>query len=191
MSAWTCDRGAATPAAKCGATLWAAGEKRSGAEDAETDWLMAPGQDQAVSPTVLITRDLNNKRGNASNDSFGADSKRRLGNQQTELTMRPGILNLYLGAALAGGAFSLAARGGELLAPFRVEANGKAIDMEIGNAAPFITDFDGDGRFDLMLGQRGECKLRIYRNVGSNKEPKFGVSAFFKAGGLDASLPGG
>ncbi len=107
--------------------------------------------------------------------------------------MKPAILRWQscLGAALAGLSFSLASQGGELLAPFRVEANGKPIDMELGNAAPFVTDFDGDGLFDLMLGQRGECKLRIYRNVGSNKEPKFGVSAFFKAGGVDASLPGG
>ncbi len=79
----------------------------------------------------------------------------------------------------------------ELESPFRVEASGKPIDMQVGNAAPFIVDFDGDGVFDLMLGQRGECKLRIYRNVGSNKNPKFGVSAFFKSGGVDASLPGG
>ncbi len=79
----------------------------------------------------------------------------------------------------------------ELAAPFRVEANGKPIDMDQGMAAPFATDFDGDGIFDLLLGQRGECKLRIYRNLGNNTEPKFGVSAWFKAGGVDASLPGG
>jgi hypothetical protein len=75
--------------------------------------------------------------------------------------------------------------------PFRVEAHGQPIDMELGNAAPFATDFDGDGVFDLMLGQRGACKLRIYRNEGSNTDPKFGVSAFFRAAGQDASLPGG
>jgi hypothetical protein len=79
----------------------------------------------------------------------------------------------------------------DLQAPFRVEANGKPIDMDVGNAAPFMVDFDGDGVKDLMLGQRGECKLRIYRNLGSNKQPKFGTYAFFKVGGVDASLPGG
>lgn len=79
----------------------------------------------------------------------------------------------------------------ELATPFRVEANGKPIDMDQGNAAPFVMDFDGDGQFDLLLGQRGECKLRIYRNLGSNRAPRFGVSAWFKAGGVDASLPGG
>jgi hypothetical protein len=80
---------------------------------------------------------------------------------------------------------------GDLLPPFRVEVSGKPIDMEFGNAAPFVSDFDGDGVFDLMLGQRGECKLRIFRNIGSRTAPKFGASAFFKAGGVDASLPGG
>ena len=92
---------------------------------------------------------------------------------------------------MAACSLALATATEELRPPFRVEANRKPIDMEVGNAAPFIADFDGDGVFDLMLGQRGECKLRIYRNLGSNQSPSFGVSAFFKAGGVDASLPGG
>jgi len=85
----------------------------------------------------------------------------------------------------AGGA------GSELAAPFRVESNGKPIDMESGNAAPFVVDFDGDGALDLLVGQRGECNLRIFRNRGSRTEPKFGPSALFKAGGEVATLPGG
>ncbi len=94
--------------------------------------------------------------------------------------------------AAAALSFSLTAQGAsELQSPFRVEAAGKAIDMELGSCAPFIMDFDGDGKFDLLLGQRGECKLRLFRNQGSNKDPKFSVSAYFKAGGVDASLPGG
>jgi hypothetical protein len=94
--------------------------------------------------------------------------------------------------AAAALSLSLSARGAsELQTPFRVEAGGKPIDMELGSCAPYIMDFDGDGKFDLLLGQRGECKLRIFRNQGSNKDPKFSVSAYFKAGGVDASLPGG
>ncbi len=80
---------------------------------------------------------------------------------------------------------------GELLPPTRVEANAKPLEAPVGNAAPFAGDFDGDGVFDLLLGQGAECKLRIFRNIGNNKEPRFGPWAFFKAGGGDASLPGG
>ena len=101
--------------------------------------------------------------------------------------MKPRFLLLLL----AVGGCAAGSMAGDLAMPFRVEANGKPIDMEVGNAAPFVTDFDGDGLFDLMLGQRGECKLRIFKNIGSPKDPRFGVSAFFKAGGVDASLPGG
>jgi hypothetical protein len=102
-------------------------------------------------------------------------------------TKRVGFL-----AAVAGFALCASAGGaGELLTPFRVEANGKPIDMELGSCSPYVMDFDGDGKFDLLLGQRGECKLRIFRNQGDNRQPKFGVSAYFKAGGVDASLPGG
>jgi hypothetical protein len=79
----------------------------------------------------------------------------------------------------------------ELAAPFRVEANGKPIDMEAGNAAPCVIDFDRDGALDLLVGQRGECNLRIFRNRGSRTDPKFGVSAMFRAGGEVATLPGG
>lgn len=94
-------------------------------------------------------------------------------------------VKLFLVFVAASMATSAPADG--LLEPFRVEANGKPIDAG-GDAAPFITDFDKDGAFDLLVGQRMGCNMRIFRNVGSNKEPKFGVSTVFKAGGVDASL---
>jgi hypothetical protein len=79
----------------------------------------------------------------------------------------------------------------ELLTPFRVEAGGKPIDVDIGHAAPLATDFDGDGVFDLLVGQFGDGKLRIYRNEGSNEEPKFNNFAWFKAGAGDGKIPAG
>ena len=84
-----------------------------------------------------------------------------------------------------------AATAADLQEPVRLEANGKPIDMTQGNAAPFVVDFDGDGHVDLLLGQRGDCKLRIYRNLDNNAQPRLGPSAWFKAGGEEASLPGG
>ncbi len=99
-------------------------------------------------------------------------------------------LSCVAGLASLAAATSLFAAS-DLQAPFRVEANGKPIDMDGGFAAPYLADFDGDGISDLLIGQRGECKLRIYKNLGTKAAPKFGPSAFFKAGGVDASLPGG
>jgi hypothetical protein len=79
----------------------------------------------------------------------------------------------------------------ELAAPFRVEADGKPIDTETGHAVPLMIDFDGDGVRDLLVGQFSGGKLRIYRNVGSNTQPKFGAFAWFNAGGKEASVPFG
>ena len=78
-----------------------------------------------------------------------------------------------------------------LAEPFRVEAGGQPIDVDIGHAAPLVYDFDGDGTFDLIVGQFGNGKLRIYRNVGNNTEPRFDQFAWFKAGGTDGSIPAG
>ena len=48
-------------------------------------------------------------------------------------------------------ATSLFAGEGELAAPGRLEAGGKPIDTDVGHAAPFVGDFDGDGVHDLSL----------------------------------------
>ena len=48
-----------------------------------------------------------------------------------------------------------------------------------------------DGNFDLLVGQFGDGKLRIYRNLGDNKNPKFGAYAYFKAGSADGKVPAG
>ena len=60
----------------------------------------------------------------------------------------------------------------DLAPPVRIEAAGKPIDTDVGHAAPFVCDFDGDGVQDLLVGQFGEGILRIYRNEGTNAKPK-------------------
>jgi hypothetical protein len=93
-------------------------------------------------------------------------------------------------AIVAAGA-GAPATAGDFEPGVKLEANGKPIDVEIGHAAPFYADIDGDGVKDLLVGQFGGGKLRIYRNVGSNSAPKFDEFTMFQAGGADATVPSG
>jgi hypothetical protein len=79
----------------------------------------------------------------------------------------------------------------ELAAPVRLEAAGKPIDTEVGHAAPFVCDFDGDGVQDLLVGQFGGGILWIYRNEGTNARPKLAAGVKFKDGGKDGCVPCG
>jgi hypothetical protein len=80
---------------------------------------------------------------------------------------------------------------GELLPPVRLMSAGKAIDTEVGHAAPFVADFDGDGVKDLLVGQFGSGILWVYRNIGSNAHPKYAAGVKFKNGGADGRVPTG
>ena len=79
----------------------------------------------------------------------------------------------------------------ELQQPFRVMAGEQPIDVEVGHAAPFLADVDGDGVKDLLVGQFGEGKLRIYKNIGTKIEPKFDKFTWFKAGAEVGKVPAG
>ncbi len=79
--------------------------------------------------------------------------------------------------------------GSELEAPFKITAGGEPIDVEIGHAAPFVTDFNGDGLNDLLIGQFGDGKLRIYLNTGTRRHPRFDGFSYFQAGGADGTIP--
>ena len=75
--------------------------------------------------------------------------------------------------------------------PVRLEANGKPIDTAVGHAAPFVGDFDGDGKRDLLVGQFGDGILWVYDNVGTNAAPKFAAGVKFKDGAQDGRVPTG
>jgi hypothetical protein len=79
----------------------------------------------------------------------------------------------------------------EFLPPVRLEAAGKAIDTQIGHAAPFVGDMDGDGVRDLLVGQFGEGLLWIYRNEGTDARPKLAAGVKFKEGKVEGRVPTG
>jgi hypothetical protein len=75
--------------------------------------------------------------------------------------------------------------------PVTVLAADKPIDVDIGHAAPCLADLLGEGKPQLLVGQFGDGKLRVYRNVGTAKEPKFKDFEWFKAGGDVGKVPSG
>ena len=79
----------------------------------------------------------------------------------------------------------------DLEQPVRLEAAGKPIDTNIGHAAPFVCDFDGDKVRDLLVGQFGQGILWIYRNEGTNSQPKLAAGVKFKQGTEDGRVPSG
>ena len=78
-----------------------------------------------------------------------------------------------------------------LAQPVQIQAGGEPIDVEVGHAAPCYDDFDGDGVKDLLVGQFGGGKLRIYRNSGTNATPVYTDFTFFQSDGKDATVPFG
>ena len=91
------------------------------------------------------------------------------------------LISLCLAASSLGGP--------ELRAPVRVECGGKPIDVEHGHAAPLFADFDGDGLEDLLVGQFGGGKLRVYKNVGARGAPRFEDFKWFTADGSEGCVP--
>lgn len=76
-------------------------------------------------------------------------------------------------------------------APRRILDGAKPIDVEMGHAAPAVFDFNRDGKKDLLVGQFGGGKMRIYLNRGSNAAPNFRGFTYLTIGGKPASVPYG
>jgi len=93
------------------------------------------------------------------------------------------------GAALAAFLTAGLAFGQDLEKPVQIQAAGKAVDTDIGHAAPCMYDFDRDGKRDLLVGQFGGGKMKIFRNIGTNEKPEFAAEQWFEVDGTVAAVP--
>ena len=75
--------------------------------------------------------------------------------------------------------------------PFQIYASGSPIELSLGHANPLVTDWNGDGLKDLIVGQYTGGKIRYYQNDGTNDSPVFGSFAYMQADGNDISLTSG
>lgn len=76
-----------------------------------------------------------------------------------------------------------------LAKPFKVTAGGEPIAVDVGHAAPLFYDFDKDGKKDLIVGEFGGGRARIYLNQGAKGKPSFKDFTYLEGGGKHASVP--
>src|SRR5262245_3876680 len=83
-------------------------------------------------------------------------------------------------ALTVAGAAAVAVASDGFEAAFRINAGGRPIDVEAGHAGPLIVDWDGDGVRDLLVGEFGAGRLRIYLNKGTDAAPRFEDFSYFQ-----------
>ncbi len=73
----------------------------------------------------------------------------------------------------------------------KLEASGETINVEVGHLVPCVTDWNGDGKKDLLVGQFSGGKIRVYLNSGTDVDPTFGEFSYLEAGAKPISLAAG
>src|SRR5262245_16703931 len=73
--------------------------------------------------------------------------------------------------------------------PIRLQAQQKEIDTGEfwGHSGPAVADVDGDGLRDLVLGDYSG-KFHFFRNIGSNRDPKYAAPKNLMAGDVEAQV---
>ena len=73
----------------------------------------------------------------------------------------------------------------------RLKVDGQIIDTDMGHLVPWVTDWNGDGKKDLIVGQFNRGKIRLYLNTGSDHSPVLTDGGYLKATGREIRLPAG
>lgn len=73
----------------------------------------------------------------------------------------------------------------------KLQCNGQAIDVPVGHLVPCVTDWNGDHKKDLIVGQFSGGKICLYLNQGTNDKPEFKGFTEMQAGGKPIKLDAG
>jgi hypothetical protein len=74
----------------------------------------------------------------------------------------------------------------------KLEAAGKPIDVQVGHLVPCVSDWNGDGRKDLLVGRFSGGQILLYLNEGTHEKPVFTQEGQpLQAGGHPISLAAG
>ncbi len=71
-----------------------------------------------------------------------------------------------------------------------IECNGRPIDVG-SYSAPMVTDWNGDGKQDLLVGQFEFGRIRFYPNEGEIGDPVFNTFYYLQNGSVPLSVPYG
>ena len=73
----------------------------------------------------------------------------------------------------------------------KLEANSKVINVEVGHLVPCVSDWNSDGKKDLIVGQFSAGAIRLYLNNGTDTKPVFNDFSFLHAGDKQIRLDAG
>lgn len=84
-----------------------------------------------------------------------------------------------------------AVAGNEFQQGMKIMAADKPIDIEVGHLVPCVTDWNSDGKKDLIVGQFADGAIRLYLNEGTDAEPVFNDFSFLQADGKQIKMDSG
>jgi hypothetical protein len=84
----------------------------------------------------------------------------------------------------------LVAQQAQFAPPVRLKAGDELIDTAnyTAHAGPLVTDFDADGKPDLLVGNFAG-HIQVYKNVGTRAEPVYEDKGLLEVNGEPAKVP--
>ncbi len=73
----------------------------------------------------------------------------------------------------------------------QLQAAGKPLAWSVGHLVPCVTDWNGDGKKDLIVGRFSGGAIEVFLNSGTDAAPVFGESMPMTAGGNPIKLKAG